>query len=202
MEKLSHKQEKALEIIVKRSREQGYPPTLAELTEELGAASKNTAVKYLSILARKGYIVWDRNKARGIQVTAETDAEESGVPLIGSVAAGTPMLAEQNIERHVPVPRFLLRAAGPHFLLRVAGESMLNAGILPGDLVLVHAQARADAGDVVVALIDNEATVKRLSLTNGRYFLHAENPAHADIHPAGEWSIQGKVVALIRETVA
>ncbi|HQG46124.1 MAG TPA: transcriptional repressor LexA, partial [bacterium] len=157
MEKLSRKQEKALALIVKRSREQGYPPTLAELTEELGAASKNTAVKYLRILARKGYIVWDRNKARGIQVAAEFAGEESGVPLIGSIAAGTPMLAEANIERHVAVPRFLLHATGPHFLLRVAGESMINAGILPGDLVLVQARAQANVGDVVVALIGNEA---------------------------------------------
>ena len=201
MEKLSRKQEKALELIVKRSRAQGYPPTLAELTEELGAASKNTAVKYLRILARKGYIVWDRNKARGIQVAAEATPEESGVPLIGSVAAGTPMLAEQNIERYVPVPRLLLRAAGPHFLLRVAGKSMINAGILPDDLVLVRAQAQADIGDVVVALIDTEATVKRLAQRDGKRFLRAENPAHADIHPAGDWSVQGKVVALIREEV-
>ncbi|HOT97249.1 MAG TPA: transcriptional repressor LexA [bacterium] len=201
MEKLSRKQEKALALIVKRSREQGYPPTLAELTEELGAASKNTAVKYLRILARKGYIVWDRNKARGIQVAAEFAGEESGVPLIGSIAAGTPMLAEANIERHVAVPRFLLHATGPHFLLRVAGESMINAGILPGDLVLVQARAQANVGDVVVALIGNEATVKRLAQRADRYFLHAENPAHADIYPEGEWSVQGKVVALIRETV-
>ncbi len=201
MEKLSSKQEKALELIIKRAREQGYPPTLAELTKELGAASRNTAVKYLRILARKGYIIWDRNKARGIQVAGEPGGEEGGVPLIGSVAAGTPMLAEQNIERYVPVPRFLLRAAGPHFLLRVAGESMINAGILHGDLVLVHAQPQADVGDVVVALIDSEATVKRLAQRDGRRYLHAENPAHADIHPTGEWSVQGKVVALLREEV-
>ncbi len=201
MEKLSRKQEKALELIIKRTREQGYPPTLAELTEELGASSRNTAVKYLRILARKGYIVWDRNKARGIQVAADPGGEESGVPLIGSVAAGTPMLAEQNIERFVPVPRFLLRAPGPHFLLRVSGESMINAGILHGDLVLVHARSQAEVGEVVVALIDSEATVKRLAQREGRRFLHAENPAFADIHPAGEWSIQGKVVALLREEV-
>lgn len=202
MEKLSKKQEKALELIVKRSREQGYPPTLAELTAELGAASKNTAVKYLRILARKGYITWDRNRARGIQVAGEGSAEESGVPLIGAVAAGTPMLAEQNIERLVAVPRFLLRSPGPHFLLRVAGESMINAGILPGDLVLVRAQTQADVGEVVVALIDNEATVKRLAQRDGRPFLRAANPAYGDIHPEGDWSLQGKVIALIREEIS
>jgi repressor LexA len=202
MEKLSRKQEKALELIVKRTREQGYPPTLAELTEELGAASKNTAVKYLLILSRKGYIVWERNKARGIHLTADAGSDEVGVPLIGSVAAGTPLLAEQNIERYVPVPSYLLRSAAAHFLLRVRGQSMMHAGILPDDLVVVRAQAQAQVGEVVVALIDGEATVKRLAQTALQLYLKAENPLYPDIYPEGEWSIQGKVVALIREDVA
>lgn len=202
MEKLSRKQEKALELIAKRTREQGYPPTLAELTEELGAASKNTAVKYLRILSRKGYIVWERNKARGIQLAAEMGSGEAGLPLIGSVAAGTPLLAEQNIERYVPVPSHLLHSSAPHFLLRVSGQSMVQAGILPDDLVVVRAQAEAQVGDVVVALMEGEATVKRLAQAPAGLFLKAENPAFADIYPRGEWSIQGKVVALIREEVA
>ncbi len=201
MEKLSRKQEKALALIAKRTREQGYPPTLAELTEELGAASKNTAVKYLRILSRKGYIVWERNKARGIQLTADAGGGEVGLPLIGAVAAGAPLLAEQNIERYVTVPSCLLQASAPHFLLRVAGQSMLQAGILPDDLVVVRAQPHAAVGEVVVALIDGEATVKRLAQSADRLFLKAENPEFADIHPQGEWSIQGKVVALIREAV-
>ncbi|MBN2357421.1 transcriptional repressor LexA [candidate division KSB1 bacterium] len=205
MEKLSRKQQRALDLIIEKIRAQGYPPTLQELTEALGAASRNTAVKYLKILARKGHIIWEHNKARGIQLLERgrgaDGLEEIGLPLIGTVTAGTPMLAEQNIERHVQVPRYLLRSSGAHFLLRVRGDSMIQAGILPDDLVVVRSQADAQTGDVVVALLDGEATVKRLAVRQGQRFLKAENPAFPDIHPRDDWSIQGKVVALIREEV-
>jgi len=205
MEKLSRKQEQALELIAGKIRAQGYPPTLAELTEAMGAASRNTAVKYLKILSRKGYIAWEHNKARGIQILEKrgwaSAGDEVNLPLIGLVAAGTPLLAEQNIERTLPVPRTLLRSSLPHFLLRVKGDSMLGAGILPDDLVVVRSQADADIGDVVVALLDGEATVKRLAQAQGQRFLKAENPAYRNLNPEGEWAIQGRVVALIREQV-
>ncbi len=205
MERLSRKQQHALDLIVAKIKAQGYPPTLQELTEALGAASRNTAIKYLRILERKGHIVWEHKKARGIQLLERgrdgEEVEEVGLPLIGTVAAGTPILAEQNIERYVTVPRYLLRSAGPHFLLRVRGDSMIGAGILPDDLVVVRSQPDAQVGEVVVALLDGEATVKRLAMKDGRRFLKAENPVVADIHPEADWSIQGKVVALIREEV-
>jgi repressor LexA len=204
MEKLTFKQEKALQVIRQKTREQGYPPTLKEITEALGAASRTTAVKYLNLLAKKGYISWEHNKARGIQVLlpgAAIDGDEVGLPLIGAVTAGLPMLAEQNIERYVTVPRYLLRSPERHFLLRVKGDSMVGAGILDNDLVVVRSQSDAQLGEVVVALLESEATVKRLAQQQGRRYLHAENPAYGDIFPAGEWSVQGKVVALIREEV-
>jgi len=118
MEKLTFKQEKALQVIRQKTREQGYPPTLKEITEALGAASRTTAVKYLNLLAKKGYISWEHNKARGIQVLWSGDAMEGegvGLPLIGAVTAGLPMLAEQNIERCVAVPRHLMRSLERHF---------------------------------------------------------------------------------------
>lgn len=204
MEKLTFKQEKALQVIRQKTREQGYPPTLKEITEALGAASRTTAVKYLNLLAKKGYISWEHNKARGIQVLlpgAEMEGDEVGLPLIGAVTAGLPMLAEQNVERYVMVPRHLLRSPERHFLLRVRGDSMIGAGILNNDLVVVRSQSDAQVGEVVVALLESEATVKRLALGQGRRYLHAENPAYADIYPEREWAVQGKVVALIREEV-
>jgi repressor LexA len=205
MEKLTPKQQKAFESIIKTIKEKGYPPTITELRDALGAASRNTAVKYFHILARKGYIHWENNKARGVQILHRKDmldgADEQSLPLVGAVTAGLPMLAEENIERYISVPRFLIRSASKHFLLRVKGSSMRNAGIYDKDLVIVRSQKSADIGDIVVALINNEATVKRLAMDKNRRYLKAENPEYKDIYPQEEWEIQGKVVSLLRESV-
>ncbi|MBN1540729.1 transcriptional repressor LexA [candidate division KSB1 bacterium] len=206
MEKLTEKQRRVLRLIVRSIQEKGYPPTLKDLADALGVSSRNTAVKYLTVLARKGYIVWERNTARGIQLVDSAGIASAGggvlLPLVGSVTAGLPMLAEENIERHVQVPSYLVSSSVAHFLLRVRGDSMVGAGILDGDLVVVRSQSTADTGSVVVALLDGgEATVKRLMQREERRYLKAENPEYPDIHPAGEWSIQGRVVALVREAV-
>lgn len=205
MEKLTPKQENALQVIVKSIKRLGYPPTLQELTQALGCASRNTAIKYLTVLSRKGYILWERNKARGIQVLQERDEllqrQEIELPLVGTVMAGRPMLAEENIDRYVAIPSYLLSSGGRHFLLRVEGQSMQNAGILHDDLVVVRSQTTAEPNHIVVALIDGEATVKRLLVRNGVRCLKAENPSYPDIYPEREWVVQGRVVALMRETV-
>jgi repressor LexA len=205
MEPLSPKQERALELIVSWIEEYGYPPTLQELADELGAASRNTAVKYLNVLMRKGYILWERNKARGIQLMgaiAEGSSAQVRLPLVGSVTAGAPMLAEENIERYLSVPSHLLRSRQRAFLLRVQGDSMTGAGILDGDVVVVQSQPSADTGNIVVALLEGgEATVKRLAMDRGQRYLKAENPEYADIYPQDTWTIQGRVVALMREWV-
>jgi repressor LexA len=205
MKGLTQRQRHVLEIIVRKIKEQGFPPTLQDLTEALGVSSRNTAVKHLTALARKKYIVWEKNKARGIRLLEPMgllDGEnEKSLPLVGAVTAGLPMLAEENIERYVPVPRYLCRSTQTHYLLRVQGDSMKNAGILDNDLVVVRSQSSAGVGDVIVALLDNEATVKRLASRGGERYLKAENPDYTDIHPTGEWTIQGKVVALVRENV-
>lgn len=205
MKKLTRRQQEVFETILHLMKEQEYPPTIKELTERLGAASRNTAVKHLAMLDRKGYIEWKKNTARGIKVLEHKvlldSRDEWSLPLVGAVTAGIPMLAEENIERYMPVPKYLLQVAERHFLLRVRGESMRNAGILNGDLVVVRSQLEADIGDIVVALLETEATVKRLAVKEGQCYLKAENPAFSDIYPEREWSIQGKVVALMRETV-
>lgn len=206
MEKLTRRQRQVFEIIIEMIKEQAYPPTLKELAAKLGAASRNTAVKHLTVLDRKGYIQWEKNKARSIKILEPLgllDGEgERSLPLVGLVTAGVPMLAEENIERYVTVPRVLVRSDEPHFLLRVRGDSMKNAGILDQDLVVVRSQSSATVGEIVVALLGTEATVKRLAARDGARYLKAENPAFADIFPQGEWTIQGKVVSLVRESVA
>ena len=205
MQKLTRRQQEVLEIIIRMMQENEYPPTLKELADALGASSRNTAVKHLTVLDRKGYIRWEKNIARGIKILEsmgllDGEAEQS-LPLVGSVTAGLPMLAEENIERYVPAPKHLLRSRGRHFMLRVQGESMKNAGIFDEDLVIVRSQNSADVGDIVVALLDDKATVKRLAAKRGKRFLKAENPEFQDIHPDEEWTVQGKVVALMRENV-
>ena len=205
MKQITKRQLTVLEIITRSIKEKGYPPTLKELADALGVSSKNSAVKHLTALAKKGYIVWEDNKARGIRMLEKAgrmgSENEMSLPLVGSVTAGEPMLAEENIERYISVPRSLVRSADRHFLLKVQGESMKNAGILDEDLVIVRSQAFANSGDIVVALIESEATVKRLAEKGGGRFLKAENPDFPDIYPQGDWSVQGKVVALVRENI-
>ncbi len=205
MQKLTRRQREVFEVIIDMIKENEYPPTLKELAETLGAASRNTAVKHLTVLDRKGYLKWEKNKARGIRILEPLGLldkeDELSLPLIGVVTAGAPMLAEENIEKYVPVPKYLLQSADKHFLLRVNGDSMKNAGILDKDLVVVRSQNSANLGDIVVALLQEQATVKRLATKDGRRFLKAENPEYSDIHPDSEWAIQGKVVSLVREHV-
>jgi len=120
-------------------------------------------------------------------------------PLIGQIAAGFPILAEENVERYVPVPRHLIKTEGRYYALRVRGDSMLNAGILEDDLVIVKAANLAINNDIVVALIDGDVTVKRFVNKDNLKYLKAENPDYEDLHPSESFAIQGKVVGLIRE---
>lgn len=205
MEKLTKRQREVFKVVIDLIKENEYPPTLKELADRLGAASRNTAVKHLTVLDRKGYLLWEKNKARGIKILEPLglldNEDEISLPLVGMVTAGVPMLAEENVERYVPVPKYLLHSNDKHFLLRVTGDSMKDAGILDKDLVVVHSQNAGNVGDIVVALLEDKATVKRLATKDGRRYLKAENPEYQDIHPDSEWSIQGKVVSLVRESI-
>ncbi|MBN2090639.1 transcriptional repressor LexA [candidate division KSB1 bacterium] len=209
---LTDRQKQVLGIIMDRISRYGIPPTLDELKDDLGVASKFGIVRHLDALAEKGYITRS-NKARDIRILRGTNKaplsiedympgeEEFQLPLIGIVTAGVPILAEQNIERMITIPKYLIYTKGTCFVLRVQGYSMIRAGIMDGDLVIVRSTNEANNGDIVVALVGNEVTVKRLVKTGSQSYLKAENPQFDDIYPREDWSVQGKVLALIREKV-
>lgn len=212
MNELTDRQKKVLKLIIGRINKFGIPPTVEELREELNIASKFGVIRHLDALVKKGYISRS-NKARDIHVLQVPDDgvmpvgeyptadSEIQLPLVGTVTAGTPILTEENVEKHITIPRYLMRSSKLSFILRVQGYSMIQAGIMDGDLVIVQSSNHANNGDIVVALVGNEVTVKRLVKTGTQSYLKAENPQFPDIYPQEDWSIQGKVVALIRETV-
>ncbi len=202
MHKLTDKQEKILRLIAASIEQDGFPPTYQQLCEVLNIRSKNGVKKHIDALVAKGYLEKD-SSARGMRIIDPEymphAPEEATVPLIGRVAAGFPILAEENVERYVPIPRHLIRQEGRYYALRVRGDSMINAGIFEDDLVIVRATNIAGNKDIVVALVEDEVTVKRLIAEGSLRYLQAENPAYPDIYPQHAWSIQGKVVGLIRE---
>jgi len=212
MQEITERQREVLNLIIDRTNRYGLPPTLDELKEEMGIASKFGVVRHLAALVKKGYITRS-NKARDIQVLRGPNkeplsagryfpaSEELQLPLIGTVTAGSPILAEENIERLITVPWYLVGSNQQCFVLRVQGYSMIRTGILDGDLVIVLSTNQANNGDIVVALVGDEVTVKRLVKTGTQSYLKAENPQYDDIYPQQDWSVQGKVLALIREKV-
>lgn len=202
MPDLTPKQRKLLSFIVREVRERRMPPTFSQMAKAIGVSSKNAVAKLLNRLEAAGYI--HRNSsARGIEVVktlGETlSLDTVSVPLIGQVVAGMPVLAEENIEGHAILPADLVGGFQNTFLLGVRGDSMKDAGILEGDRVLVRSGVESDHNDIVVACIEGETTLKRFIRRGGGAYLKAENPAYPDIHPASEWTIQGKVIAVMRE---
>ena len=194
MAELSHMQQKIYDYIAACIREQGYPPSVREIGEAVGLKSPSTVHFHLKHLEEAGVIEKGAGKGRAIALTAP-EVPEDRVPIVGNVAAGSPILAEECIEDYLPFD-----AGGDssqYFALRVRGESMLNAGILPGDLVIVHRQATCSNGEIVVAMIEDEATVKRFSRQNGHVWLLPENEAYSPID--GTYAqILGKVAAVVR----
>ncbi len=201
---LTTRQEEILKIIAGYIRDKGYAPTYQELANILNIKSKYAILKHIDSLVNKGYLSKD-SSARTLRIThpdyMPEEEDQHSVPLIGRVAAGYPILAQENVERYISIPRAMIKSEGRYFALKVRGDSMIDAGIYNDDLVVVHSANSAYNKDIVVALIDDDVTVKRLVVGKGETFLHAENPNYADIHPDGDWSIQGKVVGLIREMV-
>ena len=202
MKGLTQRQEEVLRFIADYLSNYEYPPSYQEIADKFGIASKHGVVRHLEALIRKGFLEKTGTTARSLRILDkryQPASEVANLPLIGRVSAGYPILAEENIDDYVAVPRRLIRSEGRYFTLRVQGESMINAGIMDGDLVIVQSGGSADVGQIVVALIGDEVTVKRLIARGKEKFLKAENPAYPDIHPQSEWHIQGKVVGLIRE---
>ena len=196
MANLTPKQQKIYDFIRDFSREYGYPPTVREIGERIGLKSPSTVKFHLDNLRSAGLIQWDGGKTRSITLLEKEDGpKEDQVPVLGNVAAGSPILAQECIEEYVTF------RTGPHpedyFALKVRGESMLYAGILPDDLVVVRRQPEAHSGEIVVALFEDEATVKTLSKKNGEVWLLPENPDYDPIDGTRA-QIIGKVVGLIR----
>ena len=205
MEKLSQKQFEILEYMKKAVREKGYPPSVREICDAVGLKSTSTVHGHLERLERKGYIRRDPAKPRAIEIFSDNDSGNSDgssrelieVPIVGTVTAGIPILATENIEDTFPIPSDYA-PNGNIFMLRVKGDSMINAGIFNKDLIMVRQQNTADNGDIVVALIEDFATVKTYYKENGYIRLQPENPTMSPII-VRDVSILGKVVGLYRQ---
>jgi repressor LexA len=199
MKGLTAKQQRVLEVIRTSLRQRGQPPTVREIGQEIGVASSCTVQRHLDALERKGFIKRDRYKYRSIELANSpfpVFARAINVPILGNIAAGSPILAVENIEDTFPLPAEIV-GDDEMFMLRVRGDSMINAGILDGDLVAVRQQPSADNGDIVAAMIDEEATVKRFFREADHIRLQPENPAYPPIL-SREVKVLGKVVLAIR----
>lgn len=194
MRELSKMQQKIYEYIAACIREQGYPPSVREIGEAVGLKSPSTVHFHLKRLEEAGVIEKGAGKGRAITLR-ESPKPENQVPVVGNVAAGSPILAEECIEDYLTFDT--AGRPGEYFALRVRGESMINAGILPDDLVVVHQQPAANNGEIVAALLGDEATVKRLKRQGREVWLLPENPAYQPID-GREARILGKVAAVIR----
>jgi len=201
MRRLTGRQTEVLKGIHDITGEKGYPPTVREIGERLGLRSTCTVQRHLEALERKGYIKRDKTKARSMEIVRAEDPTMVPVPMvpvpvIGTVAAGQPILAVENIEEVFPLPRDVVKD-DQCFMLTVKGDSMVEAGIYDGDYVVVRQQPEAADGDIVVALLEDEATVKRLRRRRSRVYLE---PANRNLQPivADNVQIIGKVVMSIR----
>jgi repressor LexA len=213
---LTRRQQAILDVIRDSVERRGYPPSIREICESAGLASTSSVAHQLSMLERKGFLRRDPNRPRAVDVRgagaapakaarrAVAVAEEAPrgdapvfVPVVGRIAAGGPILAEQMIEDVFPLPKTLV-GEGTLFLLRVVGDSMIDAAISDGDWVVVRQQPTAENGTIVAAMIDGEATVKTFQRRDGHAWLLPHNPAYAPI-PADEATILGRVVTVLRK---
>jgi repressor LexA len=204
---LTPRQRQILDVIVEHQNQHGYPPSVREIGVEVGLKSPATVKAHLDNLKDAGYLIRDPSKPRAIQVRYEGQAGAAAerrpvrhVPLVGDVAAGTGVLAEENIEEIVPMPADLT-GDGELFMLRVRGESMIDAGIFDGDFVVCHGQTTADKGDVVIAGIPGEeATVKTYDERDGKIVLVPANETLTDmVFEPGDVQIYGRVVTVMRK---
>jgi repressor LexA len=201
---LTSTQERVYQFIIEWKNNRGFPPTVREIAEGLGFKSLNNVRQHLRLIEKKGYLRISGGKARGIDVTTQFGrvTGEGGVevPLIGRVAAGAPIVAEENIEGTVTLDRSLFKGDGL-FTLKVRGESMQDIGVFDGDIAVVKQQQAAANGEVVVAIVDGEATLKRFFKKSDKIVLHAENPNFSDIVVTSPKNvfIAGRLVGIIRK---
>lgn len=200
MEKLTQRQQQVLDIVRQHIDETGYPPTRADIAQKLGFKSANAAEEHLKALARKGAIEMIAGASRGIRLP-----ESSGIPIIGRVAAGNPVLAEAHIEDYCDLPANFFKPRADYFLT-VQGDSMIEVGILDGDLLAVHSTPVAKNGEIIVARIENDVTVKRLQRTNQKHLLHLL-PENKDYQPIivdlreQAFAIEGLSVGVLRRGI-
>ena len=198
--KISSKQQEILEYIKQEILNKGYPPAVREICEAVHLKSTSSVHSHLETLEKNGYIRRDPTKPRAIEIIDDnfnlTRREVVNVPIIGQVAAGQPLLAVENIENYFPIPTEFMPNAET-FMLKVKGDSMINAGIFDGDKILVQKQPDAKNGDIVVALVDDSATVKTFYKEDGHYRLQPENDTMDPII-VNECAILGKVFGIMR----
>ena len=198
--KISSKQREILEYIKQEILNKGYPPAVREICEAVHLKSTSSVHSHLETLEKNGYIRRDPTKPRAIEIIDDnfnlTRREVVNVPIIGQVAAGQPLLAVENIENYFPIPTEFMPNAET-FMLKVKGDSMINAGIFNGDKILVQKQSDAQNGDIVVALVDDSATVKTFYKEDGHFRLQPENDTMDPII-VNECSILGKVFGIMR----
>ncbi len=209
---LTERQRTILNVIRASVTSRGYPPSIREIGDAVGLTSTSSVAHQLRTLERKGYLRRDPNRPRAVDVRGADDAatapvtdvagsdalpEPKFVPVLGRIAAGGPILAEEAVEDVFPLPRELV-GEGALFLLRVVGDSMVEAAICDGDWVVVRQQNVADNGDIVAAMIDGEATVKTFKRAGGQVWLMPHNPAFDPI-PGNDATVLGKVVTVIRK---
>ncbi|MEY3890562.1 MAG: transcriptional repressor LexA [Actinobacteria bacterium] len=200
---LTPRQLKILSVIKKAVEDQGYPPTMREIGQAAGLSSTASVTYQLQILEEKGWIRRDAARGRAIEITLPGQDGEAApqdktrlIPLVGRIAAGNPILAEQEVEEVLPLPESIV-GKGDLFLLQVKGDSMIDLAICDGDFVVIRSQKDAQKGEIVAAMIDGEATVKTWSKKDGHFWLLPANDNYAPI-PADEAVILGKVTAVLR----
>lgn len=205
---LTMRQRRVLEVIRTAIGDRGYPPSMREIGEKAGLSSPSSVAHQLKTLEAKGYIRRDPNRPRALEIldpdSGDVDVTDSGeqmpdpsfVPVVGQIAAGGPILAEQAVEEVFPLPRQIV-GEGTLFLLRVVGDSMIDAAICDGDWVVVRQQPTAENGEIVAALLDNEATVKTFKRKDGHVWLLPHNQAYEPID-GDHAQILGKVTAVLR----
>ncbi|MBN1496547.1 MAG: transcriptional repressor LexA [Spirochaetes bacterium] len=199
LKQLTDKQEKIFVFIKESIRDSGFPPTVREIGEKFHITVKG-AYDHVKAIEKKGFIKTEQNKSRAIVVLNEEEeipVDAINVPLLGRIAAGSPIMAQENVEEYLSFPKSMFRS-GDYFALHVKGDSMIEGGINDGDIAIIKKQNNCNNGDIVAALLEDEATLKRLKITGNKAMLMPENAAYQPI-VAENIAIMGKLVALFRK---
>ncbi len=197
---LTERQQEILGFIQTEQREKGITPSTREIQKHFGFASQTSVMQYLAVLERKGFLDRHARKARAL-ITPVQKVRITDIPIYGQIPAGMATLTEQTVEGHISLDARTANVSknAPTFALRVRGDSMIDAHILDGDLVILEDRKDVQNGDIVAALIDGETTLKRYVMDHGRPYLKAENPLYPNLVPARELRVQGVMVSLVRK---